>query len=323
MLFSVIIPIYNAEKTLRRCLDSLLLAKAPVELILVNDGSTDGSDGICREYAAARREIRYVVQENRGVSAARNRGLWEASGEYVTFVDSDDFVSENYFSVLSEAPEADLLTFGELLVCNGRETSRIQPEALLSAVGREAFAEAFIRCRNGSPCNKRFRREIIEAHGIRFPEDLRIGEDFVFCLRYLAHAGSAAAVTPCAYIVDESDRQSNSRKYNPDVCSQALLNYRYSFDAVLGSDFSPAQKGRLAQILDYNYYRTAFACVQELFKADLPRRERLRRTRETLAAFAAEDRGIPTGGLTHKATKLVVVRKLTAVAYLIALLHRR
>lgn len=324
MLYSVIIPIYNAEKTLRRCLDSLLpQMNGQAELILVNDGSTDGSDEICREYAASKEQICYIRQENGGVSAARNRGLAAASGAYVSFVDSDDLVSSDYFDVLAEEPEADLLVFGERLTRNGSVMDSILPSSLVSASDYDEFTAAFVRSRNGSPCNKRFRRAILTDNGIVFPEGLRIGEDFVFCLRYLMQAKTAAATERCAYIIDESDSQSNSRKYNADICSQALQNYRCAFDAVLSSALEQPQKDRLTQILDYNYYRTAFACVQELFKADLPRRERLRRTKQTLVDFAAEDRGLPAGGLTHRLEKLVVKRKLSLAAYAIARLHRK
>ena len=175
----------------------------------------------------------------------------------------------------------------------------------------------------GSMLFKNYSHKNVITNNSNKAEGLRIGEDFVFCLRYLMQAKTAAATERCAYIIDESDSQSNSRKYNADICSQALQNYRCAFDAVLSSALEQPQKDRLTQILDYNYYRTAFACVQELFKADLPRRERLRRTKQTLVDFAAEDRGLPAGGLTHRLEKLVVKRKLSLAAYAIARLHRK
>lgn len=322
MLFSVIIPIYNAENTLRRCLDSLASqAAGRAELILVNDGSTDGSDEICREYCSKYDNIHYIAQENGGPAAARNCGLREASGEFVSFVDSDDMVAGNYFDILSGGQDLDLLLFGAQVIQNGAVTGSILPKGLLSAKTYEDFSSEFIRSRNGSPCNKRFRRAIMERSGIEFPSDLRIGEDFVFCLRYLMCARSAKAVAQCTYIVDETNQQSNSRRYNADSCSQALLNYRYSFDAVMNSTLAPAQKNGLLQILDYNYYRTGFACVQELFKTELKRSERLHSTRDILSSFAENDRHIPPRNLTHRLTKFVVNRRLAHTAYAIAWIH--
>lgn len=94
MKYSIIIPVYNAEGTLRRCLDSLVGQQfSNYELLLINDGSTDGSDAICREYASTYSCVRYFAKENGGVSSARNLGLEQAEGEYILFADSDDYVS--------------------------------------------------------------------------------------------------------------------------------------------------------------------------------------------------------------------------------------
>lgn len=94
-LISVIVPVYNVEQYLRQCLDSILNQTYPeIEVLLINDGSTDASDEICREYAERDNRIRYFVKENGGLSDARNYALDRAEGEYVTFVDSDDFLME-------------------------------------------------------------------------------------------------------------------------------------------------------------------------------------------------------------------------------------
>ena len=98
---TVIVPVYNAEKTLRRCLDSLLdQADESMELILVNDGSTDRSEAICREYADASEAVVFVSKPNGGVSTARNVGIERATGKYLLFVDSDDYMSPDWMSVL-------------------------------------------------------------------------------------------------------------------------------------------------------------------------------------------------------------------------------
>ena len=100
---------------LRRCLSSIVRQPfSDYELLLINDGSTDGSDRICREYADAYPQIRYVAKENGGVSSARNLGLEQASGTYILFVDSDDYVAEDYFAVISDALEHDA---PDLLLC--------------------------------------------------------------------------------------------------------------------------------------------------------------------------------------------------------------
>ena len=99
---SIIIPVYNAEKTLYKCLESLILQKYKnIEIILINDKSTDKSEEICIEFARKYNFIKYISnQNNLGVSATRNRGLQEATGEYIMFVDSDDWVDYNYCDCL-------------------------------------------------------------------------------------------------------------------------------------------------------------------------------------------------------------------------------
>ncbi|HFI2473628.1 TPA: glycosyltransferase family 2 protein [Streptococcus suis] len=100
-LISIIVPVYNVKPYLNRCIDSLLKQTYPhFELILINDGSTDGSAFVLEEYAKKDERIRVIHQENAGVSAARNKGIDSAKGEYITFVDSDDFVEDYYLQHL-------------------------------------------------------------------------------------------------------------------------------------------------------------------------------------------------------------------------------
>ena len=101
MKYSVIIPAYQAENTIARCLDSLLAGiRNDAEILIVNDGSNDRTEEICLDYASRYPRIRYFLQEHRGVSAARNLALDHACGEYIMFVDSDDYVFGEYFPVI-------------------------------------------------------------------------------------------------------------------------------------------------------------------------------------------------------------------------------
>lgn len=105
-LISVIVPVYNVRRYLRQCLESLASQDYPsFEIVLVDDGSTDGSGRICDEYATRNKRFSVVHQSNAGLSAARNVGLAHAHGRYVSFVDSDDWVAENYLSMLMTAVE--------------------------------------------------------------------------------------------------------------------------------------------------------------------------------------------------------------------------
>ena len=152
MTFSIIIPVYNVEKYLRKCLDSVLCQSFPDwEAICVNDGSTDGSVGILEEYAKNEHRLKVISQPNAGLPAARNAGLKAAGGEYVVFLDSDDWLEPDALKVLSDnLQEEDLLCF------NGRryfedkgqfeEADRILPETYAS--GWDYYSRNALRHRN-------------------------------------------------------------------------------------------------------------------------------------------------------------------------------
>ena len=106
MFFSVIVPVYNVEKYLKECLDSILSQTfKDFELILVNDGSKDSSPAICDEYAEKDSRVKVIHKENGGQSTARNMGIEKATGEFAVFLDSDDLLSPNTFEILIEKAE--------------------------------------------------------------------------------------------------------------------------------------------------------------------------------------------------------------------------
>ena len=116
IMLSVIIPVYNVEKYLRKCVDSILLQDfANMEVILVDDGSPDNSGAICDEYAEKDARVKVIHKENGGVSSARNTGLDVAQGKYIAFVDSDDYLLPNSFQpnveYMENHPDIDLLQF--------------------------------------------------------------------------------------------------------------------------------------------------------------------------------------------------------------------
>lgn len=115
-LISVIVPVYNVHQYLRRCLDSIVTQTYPhLEILVINDGSTDGSAFILEEYAKKDKRIRVIHQENQGVSSARNKGIDIAQGAYITFIDSDDFVEKDYIENLYQAV---IKTGSDIAACN-------------------------------------------------------------------------------------------------------------------------------------------------------------------------------------------------------------
>ena len=133
MMISIIVPVYNIEKYLPRCIESILgQTYTDYEVILVNDGSTDGSGQICDDYASRYTQFRVIHKENGGPSEARNTGILQAAGEYVTYIDGDDYVTEDYLSELlrlREEKNADIAC-GSFGYFYGDQPEKLQPKAI-------------------------------------------------------------------------------------------------------------------------------------------------------------------------------------------------
>ena len=170
MKISVIVPVYNAEKYLVECLESLVnQTYQNFEIILVNDGSTDNSSKICEEYKKKYKNIKYISIENHGVSYARNLGIAEASGDYIMFVDSDDIISLNLSSNLDSYSE-NIIYFNEFLDDNANEEELIK--SILGLNGKKLAL--------AGPYSKLFKRSFLIDNKIVFNEQLINGEDMIF-----------------------------------------------------------------------------------------------------------------------------------------------
>lgn len=185
-IISIIIPVYNSEETIRRCLDSVVgQSFTDWEAILVDDGSTDSSGIICDEYEKRDGRISVVHKENGGVSAARQVGLDKASGKYVIHVDSDDWVESDMLNEMYKKAEmdgADMLIcdfysdYGDKVYYKGQRPSSLDPKIVLN----EMFDEI-----HGSCCNKLVRRECILKSKATFPEGVNYCEDVCFNVQLL------------------------------------------------------------------------------------------------------------------------------------------
>lgn len=293
MRYSVIVPVYNAEATLRRCLDSLADQNFDdYELLLINDGSTDGSDAICREYAAAYPQIRYFAKENGGVSSARNLGLEQAAGENILFVDSDDYVSENYFAALSRALEknaADLLMFGYRNF-GGATTERDTGEFYEDTEGGVAkrVSSAAQQYLFSALWSKTFKRKIIEQHNIRFANDLSIGEDQAFIFAYAMHIRTIASIETRLYNVDVSNGNSLSRKARPYLTEQLMEVNRRMYAAYRAAEHSPEAARCYEAALSWVTYRSAYSSCKELLKFEYSAKQRRQELRKICKLYRAE-----------------------------------
>lgn len=205
---SIIVPVYNAEKTLARCVRSLMAQTyRNLEILLVNDGSRDQSPAICQRFAQEDGRIRVIDKPNGGVSSARNAGLDAARGDFVMFCDSDDWVEPDWCESMVSlcGPE-------DMVICESdRADLKTEHDAdTEDAERRELLHYPILAC---SLWNKLFLRPAIEQAGLRFDEKLRLGEDFCFVLAYLCQIdGKLRFLYRPLYHYDVSTEGSLSKK---------------------------------------------------------------------------------------------------------------
>lgn len=214
VLVSVIVPVFNAQTHLRHCLDSLLgQSHSELEVIAVDDGSTDGSANILQEFARKDARVRVLTQPNRGVSAARNVGLDEANGDYVSFVDADDWLEPNtYEYLLKELLKvgAEVLAF-DYFVDSGEESqARRDLSGFEGALDRRSSVEAVLSGPNRFLWTRIFKRSVLDS--LRLREDLHWGEDTVFVVEALMCADVCGMVsTPLYHYVQSPESATRSR----------------------------------------------------------------------------------------------------------------
>ncbi len=269
---SVIVPVYNVAQYLNQCVDSVLAQTfEDFELLLVNDGSTDTSPAICDSYAARDDRVQVIHQPNRGASAARNVGLDQAHGEFVTFLDGDDWLDAETLDVAHSAAsssEADVVLWPYVREYQGRSL----PKSLFDFDGRtfDAHETRHFLCRRmvgllgwelARPDNadalvtspaKLFRRQVLEASGARFVDLASIGtsEDALFCLHVFTLASSACYVNRFLYHYRRDNETSVTTRYKPDLLRQwshlhALMRQHIA-DNSMGADFEQALRNRVS-----------------------------------------------------------------------------
>lgn len=196
MGYSFLIPVYNCRETLRACVESIRWAAlSQYEILLIDDGSTDGSGGLCDALAEKFPEVRVLHQNNSGVSAARNAGLREAKMDNILFVDGDDTVDGGALREVLRA-EGDLVIFG----------ARGAPGEL---DWRAEFSRLFWENSLSPVWNKVYKTRILQENSLYFREEMFLYEDLEFVLRYLAHCESVVQVPVAAYRYRPSGKASS------------------------------------------------------------------------------------------------------------------
>lgn len=291
-MISVIIPVFNREKTISRCIDSVLnQTYQDIEIIIVNDGSNDRTGDLCCKYNDAR--IIYENQKNQGVSSARNRGMELAHGKYMAFVDSDDYVESFYLeSLLNEIGDSDLCLGGWIA---GDHPVCLKDQAIYihQADKDHMMQHLFQRGALNTVWGKLFIRDVVAKNNITFSKELMNGEDLDFVCQYLLHSQTIQMVSQCGYHYTQDAvnaiTSSAKRSYLNDFLllhkRQALWNHNrgflYSMYARYRSDIERSLEkyqfsgtagkeewDKIKTILKEEMVVLAFSCYQPVSSAD-------------------------------------------------------
>lgn len=234
-MISVIVPVYNVEPYLRQCIDSILAQTyRDFELILVDDGSPDNCGAICDEYARRDSRIRVIHQENGGLSAARNAGIDIATGEYISFVDSDDVILDTYLEMLLNVAltqQADISVCGMMTFADGTTPNLVscQDVSVDAMSGRDACMSIY-RMDGRVPVmawGKLYRTGLFE--GIRYPAG-RIHEDDATTPQVLYNADRVAITTAQLYLYRQRagsimDRSFSAKRFDSVLSFDDCINY--------------------------------------------------------------------------------------------------
>lgn len=290
-LISVIVPVYNKEDLLSRCIESVLKQSfIDFELILINDGSTDSSGELCVKWQERDKRIIVLHQKNAGVSAARNKGLDCAKGKYIVFVDSDDWVKPEYLShLLAEVPE----TSKRGLIIQGFSSYHPNDSVFDAGMRFEKasassdnillMAEKFNLGECGFPFSKLYNRSLIQQYSIRFDERIYMCEDLLFMYDYILHADYLVLgeKQDYAYVKYPNSLSALLHTFNMEyLCFteyqkrvQSLTNkYNILLDDLPNLITAMMKSFQRAMKTDYQLYR----------KADVSRKERLANLRKLI-----------------------------------------
>lgn len=198
--YSVIVPVYNVKNRIERCIKSILYQSfKDFELILIDDGASDGSGDICDKYAKIDQRIVVIHQKNQGVSVARNKGIENATGKYIVFVDSDDFVAKDILARL-DSSDLDLVSVGFSDYFDGKVIKTILDENESWEITSDEGILRFLKKRGANfVWGKRYKKSIIDKNGIRFHTNMKFCEDNIFNNDYILKAGTIANIKCIGY----------------------------------------------------------------------------------------------------------------------------
>ena len=224
-LVSIIVPVYKAEQCLHRCVDSILAqTMTDFELLLIDDGSPDKSGEICDEYAAKDNRVRVFHKDNGGVSSARNLGLDNATGEWISFIDADDWVEKEYLAELAKKLDADFIVGGVNII--GSHLCQVESKKYDKSQIKFFIEENCLKVVLLSPWGNLLKKELINKNNVRFDEKIRYAEDRIFNREYLLCCESIISVSTVNYNYMIETQINYANKFKLSIKELDYLCYR-------------------------------------------------------------------------------------------------
>ena len=266
---SIIIPVYNCETYLLKCVQSILnQTEKDLELIIVDDGSTDGSGEVCDRFSQMDSRVTVIHQQNAGVSAARNAGLDAAIGDYIGFVDADDYITEDtYETALKAIGDCDIAMWDVVTLWeDGRtEADTISLLDKSCVIQNKDWTPELLAMMAGSACRCLYRAQLVKD--VRFPVGIKLSEDRLFNLHAMGKASRLAYLKHGMYI-RYVRADSAVHRYHGDKFEKNLLAMKKAEDIIWTQDYMDVYTRMFV-------YLGALAAVYEICSPDFPGKGRL------------------------------------------------
>ena len=256
---SIIVPVYNGEKYFAECIQSILdQSFADIEIIVINDGSTDGSLSLIERYAQNDSRIVVINQKNKGVSAARNAGLSKARGDYIMFVDADDYIArkdalELLIDFAKENGNPDVVCFRRVGDTRGRKAPSGYSKLNDSIIGRMIVDETI-----NTLWDKLYKKSIIKENSIKFPVGIRMAEDLLFNVQYFCEAKTIGFFDEELYYYREDNQESATKKYMPNKYDDLMYVNRKM------SEIIDNRSKAIGNALSYIRIKNVLSCARDL-----------------------------------------------------------
>lgn len=272
---SIIVPVYNAERYLDKCINSILTQDYEnIELILVNDGSTDSSSKICHRYREKDNRVKVFHIQNSGPSKARNIGLEAATGEYIQFVDSDDYIEPNMTEALVKEIDkgADIAICGYMRISKDNGGNAVIKNIdiyMEELIPRDVFLDKFGKLYRDFYVNylwnKLYKAAHIKTNSIKFDESIKWGEDLKFNLQYLNYCRSITIINTPLYNYVNYNSSSITSKLNKDLFKIQSSMYKEVKEFLMNNH---SYSGENKEIVDLKFSDTVYMCISDLFYSE-------------------------------------------------------